>query len=276
MQGVRFFLHLSYRGRDFCGWQVQPGQKTIQGELERALSVLFKKEIKVIGAGRTDTGVHAYSYYAHFDLDEEHWMKMVQDNSGATITIGAAAATANENGVLGLLYAQWTYKVNAIVGPEIMVYHIFKVPEDLHARFSAIERTYHYYFHLKKDPFINDYSYFVRTAISLPDMEKGAARLKGHHDFTSFEKVHTQVNTHECDLRLAEIHKIGDGRYKFVFSADRFLRNMVRSMVGSLLDIGEGKYKPEHITEILEAKNRNSAGASVPAQGLFLYEIKYF
>ena len=259
----RFFLHMAYNGRSFCGWQVQPGVPSVQGTVEQALAVLFKTPLRLTGAGRTDTGVHAVSYYAHFEVEEAVW-------AAAVVRSEKAAGTD-----LTDVYAHWVYQLNALVGPDIALYRLFEVPSDLHARFSAVERTYHYYIHLIKNPFIAESSHFVRQPVDVEAMRAAAALLVGQRDFSAFEKLHGADSSHICDLRRAEIQALGNGRYCFVFSADRFLRNMVRAMVGTLLAVGQGRFAVSDVPAILEGRDRGQAGESVPGHALFLQEVRY-
>ena len=259
----RFFLHMAYNGRSFCGWQVQPGVPSVQGAVEQALAVLFKTPLRLTGAGRTDTGVHAVSYYAHFDVEEDVW--------AAAVARGEKAAGA----VLTEVYAHWVYQLNALVGPDIALYRLFEVPLDRHARFSAVERTYRYYIHLIKNPFIAESSHFVRQSVDVAAMRAATALLVGQRDFSAFEKLHGADSSHICDLRRAEIQDLGEGRYCFVFSADRFLRNMVRAMVGTLLAVGQGRFAVSDVPAILDGRDRGQAGESVPGHALFLQDVRY-
>ncbi|MDE7150182.1 MAG: tRNA pseudouridine(38-40) synthase TruA [Bacteroidales bacterium] len=258
----RFFLHLAYNGRSFCGWQVQPNAPSVQGTLENALAVLFKTHVRLTGAGRTDTGVHAVSYYAHFDLEESQWSAAVARSGKAT-------------DALDDIYAHWVYQLNALVGAEIAVFRLFETSVDCHARFSAVERTYRYYFHLRKNPFIAECSYFVRTSLDFSAMRSAMAFLVGRRDFSAFEKLHGADNSHVCDLRRAEIQALGEERYCLVFSADRFLRNMVRAMAGTLFAVGQGRFAASDMPAILSGRDRGRAGESVPGYALFLQEVRY-
>ena len=259
----RFFLHLAYNGRGFCGWQIQVGSPSVQAALEQALEVLFQAPLRLTGAGRTDTGVHAVSYYAHFDVEEAVWDAAVRRSEKTAV------------GDLAAVYAHWVYQLNALVGADIAVYRLFEVASDVHARFSAIERTYRYYFHFRKDPFLQESSYFVRRPLDMAAMKAVAALLVGQRDFSSFEKLHGAEGTHVCDLRQAECVDMGGERYYWVFSADRFLRNMVRAMVGTLFDVGQGRLQAADIPKLLESRDRCQAGGSVPAHALFLHAVRY-
>lgn len=261
----RFFLHLAYNGRSFCGWQVQPNAPSVQGALEQALEVLFKTPVRLTGAGRTDTGVHAVSYYAHFDLEASVW----------AAAVARSGKGKGGDGALADVYAHWVYQLNALVGADIAVYRLFETSVDCHARFSAVERTYHYYFHVIKNPFIAESSYFVRQPLDMDAMREAAGLLVGRRDFSAFEKLHGAENSHICDLRQAELRTLDGGRYCFVFSADRFLRNMVRAMVGTLLAVGQGRFAVADMADILARGDRGRAGESVPGHALFLQEVRY-
>ncbi|MDE6106959.1 MAG: tRNA pseudouridine(38-40) synthase TruA, partial [Bacteroidales bacterium] len=172
-------------------------------------------------------------------------------------------------------YAHWVYQLNALVGNDIALYRLFETDMDCHARFSAVERTYHYYIHVTKNPFIAESSHFVRQPLDMEAMRAAAALLVGRRDFSAFEKLHGADSSHICDLRRAEIRDLGDGRYCFVFSADRFLRNMVRAMVGTLLAVGQGRFAVADVPAILDGRDRCQAGESVPGHALFLQEVRY-
>lgn len=245
----RFFIHLSYCGAPYCGWQKQPNGRSVQSCLEEALSVLLKQEVAVTGCGRTDAGVNASSFFAHFDCEEE-------------IPFSARKS--------------WVYQLNALLGKTIAVYSIFEVAPDLHARFSATKRTYHYYLHTRKDPFLETSSYYCRFPFNADLICQAGQSLCGYRDFTSFSKLHTQVKTNFCILERADLERIDMYRWRFVFTADRFLRNMVRAMVGTLLSVGNGRYSIEDLHRIVDAKDRCKAGTSMPAHALYLSEVRYF
>lgn len=245
----RFFIHLSYCGAPYCGWQKQPNGRSVQACLEEALSVLLKQEIAITGCGRTDAGVNASSFFAHFDCEKE---------------IPPAARSS------------WVYQLNALLDKAIAVHSVFEVAPDLHARFSATERTYHYYLHTEKDPFLENSSYYCRFPFDADLIRQAGQSLCGYRDFTSFSKLHTQVKTNFCHLKRADLERIDYTRWRFVFTADRFLRNMVRALVGTLLSVGNGRYSLEDLQRIVEAKDRCKAGTSMPAHALYLSEIRYF
>lgn len=241
----RYFLHLAYKGTDFHGWQVQPNACSVQGELERALAIILSHPISLVGAGRTDTGVHALSYYAHFDLDTNI------DNINLLV-----------------------YKLNSILSKDIVIFSLFPVPSDLHARFSALSRTYEYHIHSYKSPFLQDRSFFVPHFLDVSKMNQAAQILLSYKDFSCFSKSHTQVNNNNCEIYAAYWTETAAG-FTFRIQANRFLRNMVRAIVGTLLEVGLGKLKVEEMHNILASKNRGEAGKSVPAKALFLKEIAY-
>lgn len=244
---MRYFICLSYNGSAFCGWQIQENANSVQEELQKALSTLFREPISVTGAGRTDSGVHAKNYIAHFDSQT-----VIQDGT------------------------HLTYKLNAILPKEIAVHNIFKVHDTAHARFDAISRTYKYYVHTNKDPFDSGFSMFVHPhKMDIEKMNEAAKYFLGEQDFSSLEKVNGGNKTSICNVTYARWEQTGENSYLFTVTANRFLRNMVRAMVGSLLEVGAGKRNPEWIKEMLAAKNRCSAGQSVPGKALFLVEVKY-
>ncbi len=240
----RFFIHMAYDGTDYCGWQVQPNGKTVQQVLEKALSTLLKGEINVTGAGRTDTGVHASNFMAHFDVESN---------------------PASE---------QFVFKLNRFLPLDIVVYKIFLVPDDLHARFSARSRTYHYHFSTVKPIYTRNYTNYIYGSLNTKEIDRCCEVIKSTVDFTSFSKLHTDVKTNNCRVTRAE-WKVVDHGYLFEIQADRFLRNMVRSLVGTLLNVGLGKLDMAGFQKIVEAKDRGKAGQSAPSQGLFLVDIEY-
>ncbi len=241
---MRYFIEFSYNGKNYFGYQIQPKEITVQEELEKALSTILRQPIKTTGAGRTDTGVHARKIFAHFDFETE-------------------------------LDPQLTYKLNSFLPPDISIQRIFKVKTDFHARFDATYRTYEYLISLKKNPFTQDSSWQMwKRNLNVEKMNEACKILFEYEDFTSFAKLHTDNKTNICKIYKAMWEKQGD-ELKFTISADRFLRNMVRSIVGTMVEIGNEKFPPEHLRNIIEAKNRNTAGTSAPAQGLFLVDVGY-
>ena len=251
---MRYFICLSYNGSAFSGWQIQENANSVQEELQKALSTLLKEPIQVVGAGRTDTGVNARNYIAHFDF--------------------SGTMPPQEHTV---------YKLNAILPKEISIHSVYPVPEQMHARFSAKSRTYKYYIHTEKDPFCSEFSYFVPSRkVNIEKMNLACQYFLGEQDFSSLEKVNGGNKTSICNVTHARWEPICTTtacceatHYVFTVTANRFLRNMVRAMVGSLLEVGSGKREPEWIKEMLAQKNRCAAGHSVPGNALFLVNVEY-
>ncbi len=241
----RYFIQLSYDGTAYHGWQIQPNGISVQETLEKALSIIARESVTVTGAGRTDTGVHASFFVAHFDSDN-----------------------------LDLDLDKKIHNLNSLLPYDIAVQNVFKVNPEAHARFDAVSRTYKYFIVKTKDPFQRHYA---AKEARMPDIEKmnEAARLLfEYEDFTSFSKLGTDVKTNNCKVDLAQWVDEGN-RNVFTIRADRFLRNMVRAIVGTLLDVGFSKLTMDGFREVIEAKDRRSAGTSVPAKGLFLVDIRY-
>jgi len=248
---MRYFIRLSFKGSRYGGWQKQRNAPSVQAEVERALSLYLGEAIEVCGAGRTDAGVHALHYVAHFDSNRLDLQKK---------------------------HISYAYKLNAILSSDICVHAITLVSNEAHARFDALSRSYKYYIHFTKDPFAQEYSAFCPFALNLDDMNRAAALLLGTHDFTSFAKLYGGNKTAICTVTKALCSPYeSECSHGLVFeiSANRFLRNMVRAIMGTLIDVGRGKIVPEEVIAILAKKSRNAAGASVLAQGLFLYKIDY-
>jgi tRNA pseudouridine38-40 synthase len=245
---ARFFIQLSYNGSKYNGWQVQENTPhTIQQVLEEKLSMLLKNKTEVVGCGRTDTGVHATRYFAHFDSNSE---------------------------VLADL-KQLVYKLNITLPHDIAVQAVRPVKEDAHARYDATSRTYHYFLHQQKNPFMEDRSWYLYGPLDFELMNKAAKILLETSDFTSFSKLNTQVKTNICKVSEARWELLNDHEWRFVISADRFLRNMVRAIVGTLLMVGRYKITIEEFKQIIEEKKRTEAGMSAPGHALFLTDIKY-
>lgn len=242
---ARYFIELAYNGKNYCGWQVQPGQPTVQDALERALSALLREEVRVVGAGRTDTGVHASFYVAHFDLREP------LEHPGQTV-----------------------YKLNRLLGKEIAVGRIYEVPSDMHARFSARSRTYRYFIDKEKDPFTCEYAWKVYPLPDIRLMNEACRILFEYRDFTSFSKLHTDTRTNNCTIMEARWEDNGK-QLVFTVKADRFLRNMVRAIVGTMVEIGQGKLDLAGFRRIIESRDRCNAGTSVPGHALFLCHVEY-
>ncbi len=245
----RYFIHMAYDGSNYCGWQIQPNEPSVQQVLAHALSTLLKQEISVTGAGRTDTGVHASHYIAHFDLESTSHDYLPSTD-------------------------QFLFKLNRFLPPDIVVYKITPVPEDMHARFSATYRSYHYHISSIKPLYKREYSHYVYGELDTETINNCCKLILETTDFTSFAKLHTDVKTHNCRLTHARWKHVDQG-YLFEITADRFLRNMVRSLTGTLLDVGRGKLDLEGFKKIVEAKDRSKAGSSAPAKGLFLVDIGY-
>lgn len=244
---ARYFIKLSYNGSAYHGWQLQDNAVTVQQIIEDGLCKIFGMEISVTGAGRTDTGVHAKIFYAHFDLVEEFHDDVLD---------------------------KFTFKLNSFLPGDIYIHKIFSVKPDLHARFSALSRTYEYRITTRKDPFSQSDAWYVYGSLDVDIMNEGAAILHEYTDFTSFSKLHTQVKTNNCKIMHAKWER-RDHMLIFTIKADRFLRNMVRAIVGTLVDMGREKIDTREFRRIIEAKNRSEAGLSVPAHGLFLIDIEY-
>lgn len=259
----RYFIHLAYHGGSYNGWQTQPGLPTVQETLERALSTLLREKIAVVGCGRTDTGVHASDFYAHFDVSDE--CGVMSDECGNLV-----------------------FKLNSFLPADIAIYDIFPVADNAHARFDAIARTYQYHVSDRRLPFRQGQYCRIYYRPNIELMNEAARVLMEYEDFTSFAKLHTQVKTNICHLseaRWEEVPlspadsspRIGEQQYEWVFTirSNRFLRNMVRSVTGTLLDVGRGKLSIEGLREIIEKKDRCAAGTSMPACGLFLTKVEY-
>lgn len=241
---MRYFLELSYHGKNYFGWQVQPAVITVQEKITSALSTILREEISIVGAGRTDSGVHASQMYAHFDSD-----KLLDDN--------------------------FCFKLNAILPPDIVIFRIFKVSKNAHARFDALSRSYEYKIWLGRNPFLLDTTWQLNYSyIDVNAMNSAAKLLLEYSDFECFSKVKTDVHTFNCEITQA-LWELDDKALTFYISANRFLRNMVRAIVGTLLEIGLKKKNLEDFRRIIESKNRSNAGVSVPAKGLFLTKVEY-
>ncbi|SDT62028.1 tRNA pseudouridine38-40 synthase [Mucilaginibacter mallensis] len=247
----RFFIELAYDGTNYHGWQIQQNAVSVQEVLNKALSTILREPIETLGCGRTDAGVHAKEFFAHFDAE-----KLIADG---------AWSIEHKNLIRGL---------NSILPQDIAIKRIFPVAADAHARFDATLRSYEYHIHFNKDPFKNGHSWLLRDEPDIVLMNQAAAIIKEYTDFSCFSKSNTQVKTNNCKITKAEWVKTDNG-IVFHISADRFLRNMVRAIVGTLLQVGNHIIEPEAVRTIIESKNRSNAGVSVPACGLYLTEIKY-
>lgn len=243
----RYFIKLAFNGTAYHGWQLQPNAITVQQILGEALSMILRHETGLTGCGRTDTGVHASEYFAHFETDP------------------ALTAFACRN---------LTAKLNAFLPKDISIEKIFPVPDDAHARFSALSRTYEYRISRKKNPFLEEFSFQYTLPLDIGRMNACAKIITEFRDFSCFSKSHTQTKTNDCMISGAEWIQQGD-QLIFRITADRFLRNMVRAIVGTLIDAGRGKTDEDGIREIILSGNRCEAGKSMPACGLFLTAVRY-
>jgi tRNA pseudouridine38-40 synthase len=241
---LRYFIEIAYNGKNYFGWQRQPEQMSVQEVLEERLSTLLREEIKLTGAGRTDTGVHAKQLFAHFDSDEI------------------------EN------FDDFIFRMNSFLPKDISLKNIFKVKQDAHARFDAVERKYEYLISLEKDPFSQDFAFQINNKPDVDLMNQAAEMLLCHKDFQCFSRSKTDVKTYNCTIVKAH-WEAKNNRLIFTIAADRFLRNMVRAIVGTLLDVGYGKTTLEDFQAILNSKSREEAGASAPAHGLYLTKVVY-
>lgn len=242
---MRYFIELSYKGTAYNGWQIQNNAPSVQGELRKALSAILRTPITITGAGRTDTGVHALFYVAHFDFES------AIDNADSLV-----------------------YHLNALLPKDIAVKRIYRVADDAHARFDAVQREYKYFMRRDKDPFSRETSWQYYVALDIDRMNEAAAHLLAFDDFTSFAKLNSGNKTNICRVDYARWEATGEGMV-FTIRADRFLRNMVRSIVGTLVDVGRGKLTPDRFRALIAAKDLSLSGSSAPAQGLFLSKILY-
>ena len=243
----RYFIKISFKGTNYRGWQIQPRAISVQGTLTKAINLILAEEIGLTGAGRTDTGVHALNYYAHFDS--------VKDDLDSNDSLKR--------------------KLNGFLPFDIVVQNIIKVGNTDHARFDAVSRTYHYIIANNKNPFLKDFSYHYYGDIDIDSMNEACKILQKHNDFKSFSKLHGNNKTNICKIMDAEWRWISDGILVFRITADRFLRGMVRAIVGTLLPVGNGKIPGSQIETILSEMNRGAEGMSAPANGLFLTGIRY-
>ena len=242
---MRYFVWFSYDGTAYHGWQIQPNGNSVQEELQRALSTLLREDISVTGAGRTDAGVHARQMVAHFDFSKD------------------------------IEPEQLAYKLNRILPCDIAVDRVELVSDDMHARFSATSRTYHYYIHTKKDPFNRAFSTKLHYELDFDKMNEAGRILMSYDDFGAFCKSHSDVKTTLCHVTKAEWIQTGETSWYFEITANRFLRNMVRAVVGTLIDVGRGRLTLDEFRKVIEGKRRTEAGESMPANALFLENIVY-
>jgi tRNA pseudouridine38-40 synthase len=241
---LRYFIELSYNGTAYHGWQYQPNATSVQEVIEQSLSTLLKEKIGILGAGRTDAGVHAVQMFAHFD-------------------------TISKFSVEDLIF-----KLNSFLAKDIAVHNIFKVCDETHARFDAISRTYTYRISLQKNVFTFNNSYYLKKRLNIERMNDAAKILYQYRNFKCFSKSNTDVNTYNCTIMMAEWSRVND-ELVFTIKANRFLRNMVRAIVGTLIDIGSGKMDAERLHDIIKSEDRTKAGASVPGYALYLSHIEY-
>ena len=243
---MRFFITLSYDGTRYHGWQVQPNGPSVQEKLQWALSTILRQDIQVTGAGRTDAGVHARMMEAHFDVETMDFD--LQD---------------------------LTYKLNRLLPQDIAIQKMEPVSDEMHARFSATSRTYHYYIHTVKNPFLRAYSCELHYPLNFQLMNEAAAILMTYEDFGAFCKAHADVKTTLCHITAAKWHQTSPSTWYFEITANRVLRNMVRAVVGTLIDVGRGRLSLDDFRKVIEGKRRTEAGESMPANALFLEEVKY-
>lgn len=241
---MRYFIELAYKGTNYHGWQIQPDAISIQEVIEKALSIKLQEKISLIGAGRTDTGVHASFFVAHFESNNNFDSQKL------------------------------IYGLNNLIGKEIVIYKIYKVANDKHARFDAISRTYEYRILQKRNPFLIETTSFFKEKLDVVLMNQACKQLYNYSDFTSFSKLHTDTKTNNCKIMFAFWEQREDVLV-FTITADRFLRNMVRAIVGTMLEVGTKKINIQEFSQIIEQKDRSKAGKSAPAEGLFLNQIVY-
>ena len=246
---MRYFIRFAYDGTAFHGSQRQPNGITVQQTMEQALAMIFREEVPLTFAGRTDAGVHAREMYAHLDIPDDENSKLLIQNS--------------------------KFRLNGILPDSIAIFDIYPVTDDAHARFSATRRTYEYHIVDHKDPFLCQQATRVRPGLDFAAMNEAARLLIGKQDFASFCRTNTDVKTTICDLTRAEWKELGNGHAVFTIAADRFLRNMVRAVVGTLFEVGRGKITKEQFAQVITQHNRCAAGDSAPAEGLFLTHIEY-
>ncbi len=243
---MRYFITLAYDGTRYHGWQIQPNGNSIQEELQKALSTILRHETAVTGAGRTDTGVHARQMVAHFDTESA-----IDD------------------------CRQLAYRLNRILPRDIAVSDVKPVDDDMHARFSATSRTYHYYIHTAKNPFLRGYSCELHYNLDFPLMNEAAATLLEYEDFGAFCKSHADVKTTLCNVTAAEWHQTSPTSWYFEITANRFLRNMVRAVVGTLIEVGRHRMTIADFRHVIEGKRRTEAGESMPGNALFIENVTY-
>lgn len=247
----RYFIYMAYDGTRYHGWQIQPNGQSVQEVLQDALFTLLRRSVPVVGAGRTDAGVHARLMVVHFDYEGSVAF-------GETLDCGRLAD-----------------KLNRVLPPDISVYRVVPVVSEAHARFDALSRTYHYFVHTAKSPFARHYSCRLYSEPDFEEMNRAARCLFDYTDFTSFSKVNTDTKTNNCRIMKAGWEQVAPGEWRFEIQADRFLRNMVRAVVGTLMEVGRGKLSVEGFRQVIEGKNRCGAGESMPGHALFLVDVAY-
>ena len=282
---MRYFIELSYDGTAYHGWQIQPNGASVQETLQKALSMLLRQDVQVTGAGRTDAGVHAAMMVAHFDVEGQAPLPAPPVGWRAASPVASCSQEDKESspprGELerglerGLDLDNLVYRLNGVLPHDIAVHKIYPVADDLHARFSARARTYYYYVHTRKSPFLRDRSWRLVRTPDFAAMNSAAATLMEYEDFTSFSKVNTDTKTNICHVTSARWVQLSDFEWRFEITADRFLRNMVRAIVGTLMEVGRGSLSVDGFRRVIEQKNRSAAGDSVPARGLFLQNVEY-
>ncbi len=242
---MRYFIELAFNGKNYHGWQIQPNAISVQESVANALTTILRVQVDIMGAGRTDAGVHALQLFAHFDVDLKLDEKVIKQ------------------------------KLNAFLPADIVIVAIFLVDDNAHARFDAISRSYEYRIWLGRNPFLLDTTLQIhQQKLNLKKMNEAAIILLEYTNFKCFSKSKTDVNTYNCNITEAK-WVLNEGLLTFYISADRFLRNMVRAIVGTLIDIGLGKKTKEDLVAIIKSENRSNAGVSVPPQGLFLTKVTY-
>lgn len=255
---MRYFIFFGYDGTNYHGWQIQPNANSVQQELQHALSTLLRRKVEVVGAGRTDTGVHARRMAAHFD-----WTNTTDEDATPA------------NGKLPMPLDQLVYRLNRILPRDIAVYEVKEVDSEMHARFSATSRTYHYYIHTRKDPFERHYSLQMHYPLDFDKMNEAAEHFLHHDDYAAFCKAGGDNKTTICHVTTAKWVQTSPTTWYFEITANRFLRNMVRAVVGTLIDVGRGRITMEQFLDILHNGTRSDAGESMPGNALFLEKVDY-
>ncbi|MGI4806104.1 MAG: tRNA pseudouridine(38-40) synthase TruA [Janthinobacterium lividum] len=259
----RYFAELAFDGTRYHGWQIQQNAVSVQEVFNKALQTLLRQPVETVGCGRTDTGVHAKQLFVHFEKAVSD-QQLAISNEKSAIAIEPIAESR-----------QLKASLNAILPKDIAVKNIIAVAADAHARFDATFRAYEYHIHFDKNPFKQNYSWQLRDFPDLDLMNQAANIIKEYTDFSCFSKSNTQVKTNFCAIKEASWRQEADGSLVFYIAADRFLRNMVRAIVGTLISVGKKEIEPEAVRKIIESKDRSMAGVSVPACGLYLTEVKY-